>query len=58
MNKNDIIWSDLLFDNVGNSLVLHVDEELRYEEAKIRCEISYDAQLVEFWNDKEWSEVK
>ena len=49
---------DLLFDKVGNSLVLHVDEELCYEEAKIRCEISYGAQLVEFWNNEEWSEVK
>ena len=48
---------DLLFDKVGNSLVLHVDEDLRYEEAKTRCEISYDAQLVEFWDNEEWNEV-
>ena len=29
-----------------------------YEEAKSRCEISKDAQVVEFLDEKEWREVK
>lgn len=58
MESKHIVISDLHLDKVGNSLVLHVKEKLHFEEAKVRCEISYDAHLVEFWNEEEWSEVR
>ena len=45
------------FNKVGSSFVLHVQAKLSYEEARVRCEMSYDAHLVEFWNKDEWNEV-
>ena len=45
------------FNEVENSFVLHVRAKLPYEEAKVRCQLSHDAHLLEFWNEDEWNEV-
>ena len=51
------IISDHYFTKVGDSLVKYEDDFLAYHEAKERCEVAYGANLVEFRNEREWTEV-
>ena len=45
------------FTQVGNSLVRYGKEELFYLSAKRLCVEAFGANLVEFRNEQEWSEV-
>ena len=42
---------------IGDSLLRYVDKGMTYDEAKMDCEANNTA-IVEFWNEKEWNEVK
>ena len=52
-----VIIADRYFSKVGDSLVKYEDDFLAYHEAKARCQMAYGASLVEFRNEREWTEV-
>ena len=45
-----------LFNNIGNSEVLYVNEELAYTDAERRCR-EKGSRLAEIRSEDEWSEV-
>ena len=51
------IIPDRYFTKVGNTLLKYEDDLLSFYGARERCAMSYDANLVEFRNEKEWTEV-
>ena len=46
------------FTEVGDSGIRYGNEELFYHSAKRRCHEVYEATLLEFRNEHEWTEVK
>ena len=51
------ITTDRYFTKVGDSLLKYEDDYLAYHDAKERCRVAYGADLVEFRNEREWTEV-
>ena len=45
------------FVKLGKSRVLYVDQMLSFGNAETFCK-NRDSQLIEFWSDTEWREVK
>ena len=57
---SDLIFSDISgreFTQVGNSLIRYGKEESFYFSAKKHCFEAFGANLIEFRNEQEWSEV-
>ena len=50
---SDPVWN---FEEVGDSMLYHVNTYLNYNNAKKWCQ-GLGAQLVEFWTEKEYQDV-